>query len=297
MPRASSRRRLLRGTAGLAAAGLLAGGTSIIAAQSVRPAAAASSGSGDIPTVAAASDLKFALEELAARFTGETGRKLRLSFGSSGNFARQIEQGAPYQLFLSADEDMVFRLADKGLTVDRGTLYAVGRIVLIVPRGSPLETDGELRDLAAALADGRLKRLAIANPDHAPYGKRAEEALRHAGLWDAIRPRLVLGENVSQAAQFATSGSTQGGIVAQSLALSPQVARNASFALIPAAWHQPLRQRMVLIAGAGETARAFHAWLQQPAAREVLARYGFSEDKEEGGREKGAGSSRWTGTR
>ena len=305
MPRASSRRRLLRGAAGLAATGLLAGEPSFMAAQSARPSAAASSGSGDIPTVAAASDLKFALEELAARFTRETGRKLRLSFGSSGNFARQIEQGAPFQLFLSADEDMVFRLADKGLTVDRGALYAVGRIVLIVPRGSPLKADGELRDLAAALADGRLKRFAIANPDHAPYGKRAEEALRHAGLWDAIRPRLVLGENVSQAAQFATSGSTQGGIVAQSLALSPQVAKNASFALIPADWHQPLRQRMVLIAGAGETARAFHAWLQQPAAREVMARYGFSEQKGEGGREKGegarkeqgSGSGGWTGAR
>lgn len=307
MRRLPWRRRLLRGAAGLVGAGLLAGQPSLFAAQSMRPAAAApaSGAADDAPVVAAASDLKFALEELAGRFTRETDRKLRLSFGSSGNFARQIEQGAPYQLFLSADEDMVFRLADKGLTVDRGVLYAVGRLVLIVPRGSPLTPDGELRDLAAALADGRLKRFAIANPEHAPYGKRAEETLRHAGLWDAIRPRLVLGENVSQAAQFATSGSTQGGIVAHSLALSPQVGKNASFALVPAAWHQPLRQRMVLLQGAGETARAFHDWLQLPAAREVLARHGFLEGKGEGGREKGkgarqdtgSGSGGWTGAR
>ena len=304
MQRPRSRRRLLRCAAGLAAAGLLTRGPAGLAAQGGRLAAPApaATGDSDVPAVAAASDLKFALDELAGRFAGETGRRVRLSFGSSGNFARQIEQGAPYQLFLSADEALVFRLADKGLTADRGSLYAVGRIVLIVPRGSPLEPDGELRDLAAALADGRLKRFAIANPEHAPYGKRAEEALRHAGLWDAIRPRLVLGENVSQAAQFATSGSAQGGIVAQSLALAPQVGGNASFALIPAHWHQPLRQRMVLTKGAGETARAFHDWLRQPAAREVLARYGFEAAVDEGREDGGRGKSEhrgggWTGAR
>jgi len=227
------------------------------------------------PTLAAASDLKFAIEELAAQFERDTGHRLRLVFGSSGNFYSQILQGAPFHLFMSADEDFVFRLADAGKTVDRGRLYAYGRIGILVPRGSPLKADGELRDLASALSDGRLRRLAIANPAHAPYGMRAREALEHAGLWQAIEPRLVLGENISQAAQFATSGSTQGGIIAQSLALAPSVARLGEFALIPETWHQRLAQRMVLMKGAPEAARAFYDYLGTPAAQAVMKRYGF----------------------
>lgn len=228
-----------------------------------------------VATVAAASDLKFALEEVATAFTQQTGHTMRLVFGSSGNFKTQILQGAPFHLFLSADEGFVYELADAGKTQDRGRPYAVGRIGIMVPPGSPLNADGELQDLAAALKDGRLRRFAIANPDHAPYGARAREALQHAGLWDAIRPRLVYGENISQAAQFATSGSTQGGIIAQSLALAPAVASTGSFQLIPQAWHQPLKQRMVLIKGAPPAARAFYEHLSQPAAQAVLKRYGF----------------------
>ena len=228
-----------------------------------------------VATVAAASDLKFALEEVAATFTAQTGHRLRLVFGSSGHFKTQIFQGAPFHLFLSADEGFVYELADAGKTEDRGRPYAVGRIGIMVPPGSPLKPDGELQDLAAALKDGRLQRFAIANPDHAPYGTRAKEALQHAGLWEAIRPRLVYGENVSQAAQFATSGSTQGGIIAQSLALAPTVAKTGVFQLIPASWHQPLKQRMVLIKGAPPAARAFYEYLSQPAAQAVLQRYGF----------------------
>jgi molybdate transport system substrate-binding protein len=229
----------------------------------------------DAPVIAGASDLKFALEAIAVKFRQDTQREVKLVFGSSGNFYRQIEQGAPFQMFLSADEGFVFKLADAGKTQGRGELYALGRIVIIVPRGSVLKADGEFRDLAAALADGRLKKFAIANPEHAPYGKRAEEALKHAGLWEPIKGRLVLGENVSQAAQFATSGSTQGGIIAYSLAKAPAVAGLSEFALIPDTWHQALRQRMVLIKGADETARAFYRYLQQPAARTIMKHYGF----------------------
>ena len=231
----------------------------------------------DVPLVAAASDLKFALEDIARRFNRDTAGEVQLVFGSSGNFYRQIGQGAPFQMFLSADESYVFKLADAGRTVDRGELYALGRIGIVVPTGSALKPDGELRDLAAAVADGRLKKFAIANPEHAPYGKRAEEALKHAGLWAQIRNRLVLGENIAQAAQFASSGETQGGIIAYSLATAPAVAKLGSFALIPANWHQPLRQRMVLIRGAGQTAQAFYHYLQQPAARKVMKQYGFAQ--------------------
>jgi molybdate transport system substrate-binding protein len=230
--------------------------------------------------VAAASDLKFALEEVAARFERETGQRLRLVFGSSGNFKTQILQGAPFHLFMSADEHFVFELADAGKTIDRGRAYALGRIGILVPHGSPLKADGRLEDLAAALKDGRLQKFAIANPEHAPYGARAKEALQHAGLWETIQRRLVLGENISQAAQFATSGSTQGGIIALSLAKAPSVARLGTFELIPEHWHQPLKQRMVLIKDAPAAARAFYDYIGTPAAQEIMVRYGFAMPKE-----------------
>lgn len=230
---------------------------------------------GDVPAIAAASDLQFALTEVAASFKTATGREVRLAFGSSGNFFRQIRQGAPFQMFLSADEEFVQGLADAGVTADEGALYAVGRIVLILPHGSPLAADGTLGDLAAALEDGRLKKFAIANPEHAPYGQRAEETLRHAGLWDAIKGKLVYGENVSQAAQFALSGNTEGGLVAWSLALAPEVAARGTHAIIPETMHKPLRQRMMLLNGAGETARLFHSYMQEEEARAIMRRYGF----------------------
>ena len=144
-----------------------------------------------VPTVAAAADLKFALEEVAASFERKTGNQVRLVFGSSGNFYSQILQGAPFQMYMSADEDFVFKLADAGMTSDRGRLYARGRIGIMVPKGSPMQADSEFKDLAAAMKDGRLQKFAIANPEHAPYGARAKEALQHVGLWDAIQPMLV----------------------------------------------------------------------------------------------------------
>jgi len=230
----------------------------------------------DAPVVAAASDLQFALGEIAEAFEAETGEAVTLSFGSSGNLARQIRQGAPYQMYLSADESFVFDLHKDGFTRDEGALYALGRIVIFTPHESPLEADSGLDDLAAGLEEGRVTRFAIANPEHAPYGRRAEEALRHRGLWEAIAPHLVFGENVSQAAQFAATGNVQGGIIAHSLALAPRVAARGSFALIPDAWHSPLRQRMVLLNNAGAVAEHFYRYLQAPAARDILRRHGFA---------------------
>jgi molybdate transport system substrate-binding protein len=228
------------------------------------------------PVIAAASDLQFAVEEIAALFTAETGQAVSLSFGSTGNFARQIREGAPFQLFMAADESFVLDLARDGLTRDEGALYGQGRIVLVVPAGSALVADGSLEDLRLALAEGRITRFAIANPEHAPYGKRAEEALRQAGLWEAVQPYLVLGENVSQAAQFALSGNAEGGIIAYSLALAPQLQALGSHDLISAEVHQPLLQRMVLLKDAGPVATAFYDYMSQPAARAIMERYGFA---------------------
>ena len=227
-------------------------------------------------TVAAASDLKFAIEELSSMFEKNTGHKLRLIFGSSGNFYSQILQGAPFHLFMSADETFVFKLAQANKTIDQGKLYAYGRIGLMVPTGSSIHVDSELSGLRTALNNGQINRFSIANPAHAPYGARAKEALEHAGLWTQIEPLIVLGENVSQAAQFATSGSTQGGIIAYSLALAPQVARLGNFALIPESWHTPLAQRMVLMRNAPQAAKDFYEYLSTSAAQEIMVKYGFT---------------------
>lgn len=271
-------RRRTRGTVGATLTVALAAVALVIVTivQGVAGGAQAQGARGDAARIAAASDLKFALDELAATFEERTGRRVEVSYGSSGNLFRQIVQGAPFEMFLSADEAFVTRLVRRGLTEDEGTLYAVGRVVLFQPAHAPWRVEAGLAGLRAALREGRLKRFAIANPEHAPYGRAAEQVLRSQGLWEQVAPHLVLGENVSQAAQFATAGSTQGGIFAYSLALAPTVAERGAYLLLPEAWHEPLRQRMVLIADAGGTARDFYAFVQRPAARDVLARYGFS---------------------
>lgn len=247
----------------LAAAALLAAAGAVLLAQ--RP-----------PLVAAAADLQFALTEIADAFARDEGQRVELVFGSSGTLARQARDGAPFELFLSADEAFVDELVAAGLTRDAGTLYAIGRIVLFAPTGSPLVPGEGLDGLARLLGSGRVTRFAIANPEHAPYGRAAEAALRKRGIWDALQPRLVLGDNVSQAAQFATTGNAVGGIVAYSLALAPNVRRRGTFALIPETDHPPLRQRMVLLRRAGPVAERFYRYLQQPAARATLERYGFT---------------------
>jgi molybdate transport system substrate-binding protein len=229
----------------------------------------------EVPVIAAASDLKFALEDIARQFTKESGRTVKLSFGSSGNFFRQISQNAPFELFMSADEQYVFDLAKQGLTVDQGSLYAIGRLVLFAPKDTPLVPDAELKGLSDMLQKGRIKRFAIANPEHAPYGRAAKEVLIAAGLWDALQDKLVLGETVAQAAQFAVSGSAQGGIIAYSLALSPKIKAQGNFVLLPEKLHKPLRQRMVLLKQAGETAKALYDYLLKPEARAVFEHYGF----------------------
>jgi molybdate transport system substrate-binding protein len=227
------------------------------------------------PVVAAASDLKFALEEVAKAFTKDTGTRVELVFGSSGTLTRQLTDGAPFELFMSADEAFVFKLADAGLTKDRGALYAVGRLVLFAPHGSPLKVDEDLNGLRTLVTSGALKRFAIANPDHAPYGRAAEAVLRAKGLWDAVKPSLVLGENISQAAQFAATGNAAGGMIALSLMLAPPFRDAGTYVVLPDRDHPPLRQRMVLMKRAGPAAAKFYDYIQQPAARAILERYGF----------------------
>jgi molybdate transport system substrate-binding protein len=229
----------------------------------------------DVPSVAAAADLKFALTEIAAAHARAGGGQVSLSFGSSGIFRRQIAQGAPFELFLSADEAYVDALIAENRVEAPGALYAIGRVALYIPNGSPVKADSKLRDLAAAAKDGRLRKLAIANPEHAPYGRAAREALLHVGAWEAVQGKLVLGENAAQAARFAASGSAQAAILPLSLVRADELAGKGGFATLPESWHAPLRQRMALVKGAGEAARRFYAFLQSPEARAIFARHGF----------------------
>jgi molybdate transport system substrate-binding protein len=229
--------------------------------------------------VAAASDLKFALVELVRQYQGPAEqrlaeRRVQLSLGSSGLFAQQIRQGLPVDLYMAADEEFVFQLAQAGLTRDRGVLYALGRIAALVPAASPIELDASLRGVAAPGA--AVEHFAIANPEHAPYGRAARQALERLGLWEWLQLRLVLGENIAQATQFVTSGAAQAGITALSLALAPEVARLARHVVLPDSLHAPLRQRMVLLKSASPAAVEFYEFLQTPAARSVLRRYGFA---------------------
>jgi molybdate transport system substrate-binding protein len=223
--------------------------------------------------IAAASDLSFALAELAQQYQSG-GRRIQLSLGSSGQFAQQIRHGLPVDIYMSADEAFVFQLADAGLTRDRGALYALGRIAAVVAAASPLTLDPALQGLRAA--GSGISSFAIANPEHAPYGRASREALERLGLWQWAKPKLVLGENIAQATQFVTSGAAQAGITALSLARAPEVSRLVRHVVLPDSLHAPLRQRMVLMKSARAQAGDFYDFLQTAAARAVLRRYGFS---------------------
>lgn len=260
------RRELVKITCG-AVTGILA--ATVPPASAQRPAA-----DGKKSLVAAASDLKFALTEVVAHLEHQTAHRFLLNLGSSGTFAQQIRQGLPAELYLSADEDYVFQLADEGLTKDRGALYAIGRIALYVPKGSPIRLDPELRGLRENWAT--VTRFSIANPAHAPYGRAAFQALQKLGLWDMVQSRLVLGENISQATQFVSTGAAQAGITALSLALAQDVAALGDHVLLPAGLHAPLRQRMVLTKNAGPSAVALYEFLQTTKARAILLKYGFA---------------------
>ncbi len=230
----------------------------------------------DVPIVAAAADLNAALPEIVAAFTRHTGKTVTLTFGSSGAFTQQIQNGAPFQLFLSADERYVERLMMARKTEGAGVRYATGRLALFLPHQSRIQSDSLLHGLAAAIRAGRIKRFAIANPAHAPYGRAAQQVLEARAVWDAIRPQLVLGENASQATQFAMSGSAEGGIIPLALARTPAVARAGTVSIIAAGMHEPLHQRVVVLKGAGATAYAFYAFLQSARARDIFTRHGFT---------------------
>ncbi|MDQ1347786.1 MAG: molybdate transport system substrate-binding protein [Acidobacteriota bacterium] len=223
-------------------------------------------------TVAAAADLRFAMDEIVAAFeAGSREDRVEVVFGSSGKLQTQIQQGAPYDLFFSADIDFPRRLAEAGFAASEVKPYGLGRIVLW---SASLDAT---RMTLETLADPAITRIAIANPQHAPYGKRAEEALRASGLWEKVAPKLVFGENIAQAAQFVETGNAQVGILALSLVKSPQLAQQGGYWLVPASLHAPLEQGYVVTKRAeiNPLAHRFAAFMDGPAARAVMTRFGF----------------------
>ena len=225
--------------------------------------------------VAAAADLQFAMDDLSAKYEKRTGTKVAVSYGSSGNFRTQIENGAPFDLFFSADVEYPKQLVSRGLAdADSLYVYAYGRLVLWARTGENLR----LAERGfSALKDPRVTKIAIANPEHAPYGKAAVAALQKAGLYDEVKSKLVYGENISQAAQFAETGSAQMGILALSLTFATSTKDGERWE-VPADLYPPLEQGAVVIHGSTNkpAARAFLEFVKSAEAREVLSRYGFT---------------------
>ncbi|NOQ13669.1 MAG: molybdate ABC transporter substrate-binding protein [Methyloprofundus sp.] len=230
----------------------------------------------DIPIIAAAASVKFALQDISQAFYQDTGKTVRISYSSSGNLTRQIQQGAPFELFLSANASYVTQLYQQQKARDQGIVYALGRLALLTSKNSPLLLDEHLHGLKQALQKGQLQRFAIANPEHAPYGVAARELLLQLDLWELAQANLVLGENAAQAAQFASSGAAQLGLVSYSLALAPALQKRTRFLLLPATLHQPLQQTAVLLNNAGDTAKLFFNYLQHDKAATILSRYGYT---------------------
>ena len=253
--------------------------TLVLAVAVAFPAPAAA---GEPPLVAAAASLRHVFPALSRAWTDAGGVRPEVSFGSSGNLYRQIAQGAPFDLFLSADEEQALKLVAAGGTDGEGIVYGLGRLALLVPRHSRLALDPTLGDLARALDDGRLRRLAIANPAHAPYGRAAREALVRAALWPRLGDRLLLAENAAQAVQFALARAADGGIVPWALVLSERVSRDARHALLDPAMHGPIVHRMVLLERAGAQARALFEFLAGPEARGIFGRSGFGAPRAHG---------------
>ena len=228
--------------------------------------------------IAAAANLKFVMTDLIEQFAKQTGQKIEAVYGSSGNLFSQISNGAPFDAFFSADEEFPRKLQAAGLAEQNSLMeYAVGRIAIWTPPGSPLHVKG---GKWSVLLDSRVLKIAVANSQHAPYGRAALQALRNSGVYERIKEKLVYGEDISQAAQFVQSGNAQAGIIALSLILSPGM-RDGNYWEIPEETHAPITQAAVVmkLAKNKKVAREFLEFVKTPEARATLQKYGFMAPK------------------
>jgi molybdate transport system substrate-binding protein len=225
-------------------------------------------------TVAAAADLQFAMQDIAEQFQKETGKNVKLIFGSSGSFFQQIQNGAPFDMFFSADLNYPKKLEAAGLT-EAGSYcqYAKGRIVLWVLKDSALDVSSGLK----SLLNPNIRKIAVANPQHAPYGQAAVAAMQKEGIYDKVKDKFVLGENISQTASFVVSGSADLGIVALSLALSPSMRDKGRYVEIPTDEYPPIEQAGVILSSSKnkQVAKQFLSFVKTTAVADTLRRYGF----------------------
>jgi molybdate transport system substrate-binding protein len=224
--------------------------------------------------IAAAADLKFAMTDLAAAYEKQSGVKLNLTFGASGNFYAQIQNGAPFDIFFSADSDYPRKLNEAGLVLaNSADTYAIGKLVVWSPASEKIDPS---KSNWQSLLDPSVKKIAIANPDHAPYGRAALEALKNSGLYEKIKDKLVFGDNIAQTAQFVQSGNAQIGILAESLILAPSFGPGHSWK-IPPEQYPPLIQSVVALKSSAhkDAALAFLAWIKTPPALAIFGKYGF----------------------
>jgi molybdate transport system substrate-binding protein len=225
-------------------------------------------------TVAAAADLQFAMQDVAAQFQKKTGKEVKLIYGSSGNFFQQLQNGAPFDMFFSADLDYARKLESAGLT-EPGSYYeyARGRIVIWVLNDSKLDLGSGVK----VLLNPSIAKIAVANPQHAPYGRAAVAAMLKEGIYDRVKDKLVLGENILQTASFVMSGSADAGIVALSLALSPNMKAKGRYFEVPAGDYPPIKQACVILNSSKnkETAEQFLSFIKTAEAADTLRMYGF----------------------
>ena len=227
-----------------------------------------------VPTIAVAANMKDAFAEIAAEFKSTGKPEMRVVYGSSGNFAAQIMNGAPFSLFIAADEQFPLELFKNGKTVDEGSVYAIGKLVVITKMSSDIHLLDAKADIAKAI--GKSNKVAIAKPELAPYGRAAVQYLKSEGLWDLAKDKLVYADNIGAATTFVASGAADLGFTAFSLAKSPELLKQTSNVVVDAKMYEPIKQRMVLIKGAPQEAQDLYRFMQGPKAKAILQRYGYS---------------------
>ena len=227
-----------------------------------------------VTTVAVAANMKDAFTEIAAAFKATGKPEMRVVYGSSGNFTTQILNGAPFSLFIAADESFPLELFKKGKTVDEGEVYAIGKLAIITKKDTGIQLQESKVEIAKAIE--RANKISIAKPDLAPYGKAAVEFLKAEGLWDLAKNKLVYADNIGVATTYVVSGAADVGFTAVSLAKSPQVVNQTSFLQLNPKLYEPIKQRMVLMKNPPAEAVDLYRFMQTPQAKSILQKYGYT---------------------
>ncbi len=225
-------------------------------------------------TIAVAANMKDAFTEINTAFRATGKSELRVVFGSSGNFTAQIFNGAPYSLFIAADEHFPLELFKSGKTVDDGVIYAIGKLAIVAKKSLNLPSAASKADIAAAIT--KANKVAIAKPELAPYGKAAMQYLKSEGLWDIAKGKLIYADNIGVATMYVASGAADIGFTALSLAMSPEVMKSSSYSLLNHSLYDPIKQRMVLMKSAPVEAVELYRFMQSPQAKLILNKYGYT---------------------